>query len=82
MELFDFLNNAHISWKAKGIFLFALACNDDIVRIKDIVAHSVNGCDSVRSGIKELVKAGYLTNIKSSKTGKDLPGHYVISYEV
>lgn len=51
-----------ISYKAKGIWLYAFSRPDDWqFYLCDIINQSTDGRESVRSGIDELEKAGYLT---------------------
>jgi hypothetical protein len=50
-----------LSWKAKGIFLYAFSRPDDWqFHIDDLINQSIDGRDAVRAGIRELVDAGYL----------------------
>lgn len=69
-----------ISWKAKGIWLYAFSRpNDWTFYLCDIVKQSKDGKESVRSGLKELEEAGYLyrTYKKDPKTGQMLGAEYV-----
>jgi hypothetical protein len=55
------VDNDNLSWKAKGILLYLLSKPDDWKIIeKDIVNHAKDSRDSVRSGLAELIKAGYI----------------------
>lgn len=50
-----------LSYKAKGILAYLLSRPDNwIINIADVVNHSPDGDYAVRSGIKELIKAGYV----------------------
>lgn len=50
-----------ISWKAKGLWLYAFSRKDDwSFYITDLVQRSTDGKDSVYSGLRELEKFGYL----------------------
>lgn len=50
-----------LSWKAKGIWLYAFSRPDDWeFNIGDLVNQSTDGIDSVRAGLKELSDIGYL----------------------
>jgi hypothetical protein len=50
-----------ISWKAKGIWLYAFSRPDDWkFHINDLINQSTDGKEAVRSGLKELEDAGYL----------------------
>lgn len=56
------ISDNSISWAAKGILIYLLSKPDGWKVYKsDIVKHSTNGIDSVKSIIKELRKAGYIT---------------------
>ncbi len=51
-----------LSYKAKGIWLYAFSRPDDwTFIIEDLINQSTDGRDSVRTGLKELENAGYLT---------------------
>lgn len=50
-----------LSWKAKGIWLYAFSRPDDWeFNMQDLVNQSTDKTDSVTTGIKELENAGYL----------------------
>jgi hypothetical protein len=50
-----------VSYKAKGILLYLMSRPDDWKIYEDEIAkHSSDGIKSVRSGIKELIKYGYI----------------------
>lgn len=50
-----------LSYKAKGILAYLLSRPDNwIINIADVVNHSPDGDYAVRSGIKELIRAGYV----------------------
>lgn len=50
-----------LSWKAKGIWLYAFSRPDDWeFYLCDIINQSTDGKDSVSSGVKELEEVGYL----------------------
>jgi hypothetical protein len=50
-----------LSYKAKGILAYLLSRPDNwIINIADVVNHSPDGDYAVRSGIKELITAGYV----------------------
>ena len=63
-----------ISWKAKGIWLYAFSRpNDWTFYLADLVKRSTDGKESVSSGLRELEKFGYLertqTRMKDGKMG-------------
>lgn len=55
------LRDTNLSWKAKGLFAYLLSLPDDWqIYQKDLVNRATDGDTSLRSGIIELEKAGYL----------------------
>lgn len=57
----DIVNDPGISLKAKGILAYLLSKPDHWdVCIEDIIRRSTDGRDSVRAGLNELIKAGYV----------------------
>lgn len=59
-----------LSWKAKGIWLYAFSRPDDWkFHINDLINQSTDGRDGVRAGLSELEKAGYL--VKGQKRAED-----------
>lgn len=50
-----------LSWKAKGIWLYAFSRPDDwSFHLKDLQKHATDGKDSIASALRELEKFGYL----------------------
>ena len=65
-----FLHDDNLSWKAKGILAYLLSKPDDWqIYEAEIIKHSKDGRESVRSGIKELINNGYIkrTAIRGEK---------------
>lgn len=55
------LQNNKLSWKAKGLLAHMLSMPDDWTFYREeLVKHSTDGIDAVRSGMQELEKHGYL----------------------
>lgn len=55
------LNDERLSWKAKGLLAYMLSLPDDwLIHRNELVTHSRDGLDSVKSILKELKKFGYL----------------------
>ena len=55
------LRDPNLSWKAKGLFAYLLSLPDNWqIYQKDLVNRATDGDTSLRSGIIELEKAGYL----------------------
>lgn len=67
----EFLRDKSLSYKAKGIMAYLLSLPDDwIIHINHLVAESKDGEDSFRSGLKELIKAGYVERYPIKDKGK------------
>lgn len=65
--------DSRLSWKAKGIWLYAFSRPDDWeFKESDIIKQSTDGRDSVRAALKELENIGYLVRHQE----KDLNGRY------
>lgn len=70
-----------ISYKAKGILAYLLSKpNNWETKISDLYLNSIEGYDSIRSGISELILSGYmeLKNILDNETGKFTGRYYVV----
>ncbi len=75
--------NRDLSWKAKGIMLYLLSRpNDWIVRMTDLERRSTDGVHSVRSGIAELLKAGYMTRHMIRGPDGIISEHEIIVHEI
>ena len=75
-------NDERISWKAKGILLYALTKpNNWKFSMIDIINQSTDERDSIRSGIKELEKFGYLVIERVKENGKFVDSNWAF-YEV
>lgn len=67
------LKDKSLSWKAKGILAYALTLPDDwTFHISELAQHAKDGEDSLRTGINELKKAGYVKRypVRDKKTKK------------
>lgn len=65
-----------LSFKAKGILVYLLSRPDDWkVYENEIVKHSKDGKDSVSNGIKELIKAGYISRSERRTDGGKFGGY-------
>ena len=61
----NIIDNPELSGKAKWILIYLLSKPQDWqVYEKDIKNHCTDGKHSIRSGIQELIKAGYITRQK------------------
>lgn len=57
----DFIHDSNITFKAKGILLYLLSRPDDWqIYESEIIKHTKDGKDSLKTGIKELEVAGYI----------------------
>lgn len=56
----EFLKDARLSWKAKGIIAYVQMLPDNwVLNMRDLTNRATDGRDSLYSGIKELEKYGY-----------------------
>lgn len=73
----ELLNNPDISFKAKGLYAYLNSKPDNWdFSVEGIAAQVKEGIDSVRAGIHELEKFGYLKRIKHQNE----KGHWDIDY--
>lgn len=75
--------DSRISWKAKGIWLYAFSRPDDwSFNLEDLIKQSSDGKESVRSGLIELEEFGYLVRSRfRSADGKMMSGAEWVFYE-
>ena len=67
----NFLGDDRISWKAKGLFSYLLSKPDNwVVRENDLIKQSTDGRDSIRAGVEELIKYGYVVKVERREKGK------------
>jgi DnaD/phage-associated family protein len=77
-----FIYDETLSYKAKGILLYIFSRPDDWqIYEKEIVKHAKDSKDSVATGIKELLKAGYMSREKRREQGR-FNGYDYEVYEV
>lgn len=63
-----FAGDKSLSWKAKGIFLYLWSqANNWQFFQNEIAKHATDGADSLRKGLDELTKAGYLKRVTRHK---------------
>lgn len=56
-----FIHDNNLSWKAKGLLLYLLSRPDDWqIYETELIKHTSDGLSSLKSGIKELEKTGYI----------------------
>lgn len=76
------IDNAVLSFKAKGILTYLMSRPDGWeVSVADLVNHSTDGDDSVRSGLKELRKAGHMKQTRTREAGR-ITGFLIEVYEL
>ena len=75
----DTIQNKKLSWKAKGILAYLLSLPDDwVIYVSELEKHAPDGEASLRSGMKELLDAGYLVREqKRNEEGKFIGYDYV-----
>lgn len=76
------LNDTNLSWKAKGILAYLLSLPDDWkIYENELVKHSRDGKESLRSGIKELINAGYIERVQLRDEKGRMNGYEYRVYE-
>ena len=79
----NLLHDEHLSWKAKGILAYLLSLPDDWkVYESELVKHSSDGIDSLRSGITELIENGYIDRTRFRNEKGHLKGYTYSIHEV
>lgn len=74
----ELVNNAALSWQAKGLMLYLLSKTDGWEFFEsEIVKHATNGKGSVSSIIQELIAVGYLERGERTRNEKGHLGGYV-----
>lgn len=77
------VSDERISWKAKGLWLYAFSRPDDWqFYVSDLIKRSVDGKESVASGLKELEKHGYLIRNIARKKDGTIEGYHWVFLEV
>ena len=75
------VSDDRLSWKAKGIHDYLMSKPDHWeANIEELAKASTDGRDSIRSGIKELIKHGYMNRIRETEKGK-VTGWRLDTYE-
>jgi len=74
------LGDGNLSWKAKGLLAYLLSLPDNWeVHPREIARHASNGEKSTYSGIRELIKFGYLERVQAKgENNRFLVVEYVI----
>ena len=76
------LEDDRLSWKATGMMAYLLTKPDNWeINIKQLMRAKKDGRDAIKTGFRELKKAGYLKQIQiqDAESGKFTSSHYVLS---
>ncbi|MDU6962167.1 MAG: helix-turn-helix domain-containing protein, partial [Staphylococcus sp.] len=77
-----FIHDNNLSWKAKGLLLYLLSRPDDWkIYETELVKHTSDKLSSLKSGIKELEKAGYIERKRKRDDKGRLQGYDYEVYE-
>ncbi len=77
------LRDERLSWKAKGILAYILSLPDDwVFYMEEISNHAKDGIDSLRVGMKELKKFGYVRRFPVKNEKGKITNWETIIYEV
>ncbi|MCU4771004.1 DnaD domain protein [Bacillus toyonensis] len=77
------LRDERLSWKAKGILAYILSLPDDwVFYMEEISTHAKDGIDSLRVGVKELKKFGYVRRFPVKNEKGKITNWETIIYEV
>lgn len=76
----EFLKDARLSWKAKGIIAYVQMLPDDwVLNMRDLTNRATDGRDSLYSGIKELETCGYCIKTMQRNPDGTIAGY---AYEI
>lgn len=76
----EFLKDARLSWKAKGIIAYVAMLPDDwVLNMRDLTNRATDGRDSLYSGIKELETCGYCVKTMQRNPDGTIAGY---AYEI
>ena len=76
----EFLKDARLSWKAKGIIAYVAMLPDDwVLNMRDLTNRATDGRDSLYSGIKELEMCGYCAKTMRRNPDGTIAGY---AYEI
>ncbi len=65
------LKDENLSWKGRGLLVYLLHLpNDWQIYLEDLKNRGIDGRDSTISGIKELMKKGYIKRTRKRDKGK------------
>jgi hypothetical protein len=70
--------DAELSWKAKGLLIYLLSLPKDWnIRISELANHATDGYDSTKRAMDELLKAGYISEVRGVRKPDGKLGDYV-----
>lgn len=77
------INDSRLSWKAKGILVYLLSKPDKWrINSNDLYKRSIDGYDSLKSGLNELALTGYMETFSVSKdNGSEFNGRVISIFE-
>ena len=71
--------NKHLTLKAKGLMLYLLSLPaDKDITVKELGKHTIEGKDSLRNAVSELISEGYI----NKRTYRNEKGLYQTEYTV
>ena len=74
-----FIRDENLSWKARGLLVYLLHLPDDWqIYLEDLKNRATDGRDSTISGIKELMKKGYIKRTRKRDNGKFIGYDYEV----
>lgn len=78
------INDKRLSWKAKGILAYLLSKPDGWrINTEDLYNRSIDGYDSLKNGMKELILAGYMETVSVFKeNSSEFLGRETRLYEI
>lgn len=78
----NFIHDSKLTFKSKGILLYLLSRPDDWqIYESEILKHTNDGKDSLKSGIKELEEIGYVVRTRKRNDKGHLNGYEYLVYE-
>ncbi len=76
------INNVKLSWKARGLLTYILSKPDNWkFYVKHLTTQAKDGRDATQTGLRELIKAGYIVKNEIRATGGKFSGVEYIVHE-
>ena len=74
------VQDAGLSWKATGILAYLLSLPDDwVIHVSEVAQHKTDGERALRSGINELIEAGYIVRETIREGNRIKEWQYIVS---